>query len=34
MMVGSVIFGLVAFIALGAAGGAMGAWFLGRNQKP
>lgn len=34
MMVGSVIFGLVAFIALGAAGGAMGAWFLGRSQKP
>ncbi|HTU42986.1 MAG TPA: hypothetical protein VMF10_14855 [Candidatus Aquilonibacter sp.] len=34
MMIGSVIFGLVAFIALGAAGGALGAWFMGRNQKP
>lgn len=33
MMVGSVIFGLVAFIVLGAGGGAMGAWFLGRNQR-
>jgi MFS family permease len=33
MMVGSVIFGLVAFIALGGLGGALGAWFLGRNRQ-
>ena len=33
MMVGSVIFGLVAFIALGALGGAAGAWFMGRRQR-
>lgn len=34
VMVGSVIFGLVAFIVLGAIGGWMGAWFLGRSQRP
>lgn len=34
VMAGSVIFGLVAFIALGAIGGWMGAWFLGRNRRP
>jgi MFS family permease len=33
IMVGSVIFGLIAFIALGGVGGALGAWFLGRNQR-
>jgi hypothetical protein len=33
VMAGSVIFGLVAFIALGALGGWTGAWFLGRNQR-
>ena len=33
IMVGSVIFGLIAFIALGSVGGALGAWFLGRNQR-
>jgi MFS family permease len=33
MMVGSVIFGLVAFIALSGLGGALGAWFLGRGQR-
>ncbi len=34
VMAGSVVFGLVAFIALGAVGGWMSAWFLGRNQRP
>jgi hypothetical protein len=33
VMVGSVIFGLIAFIALAGVGGALGAWFLGRNQR-
>jgi MFS family permease len=33
MMVGSVIFGLVAFIVLAAGGGAAGAWFMSRNQR-
>ncbi len=32
VMAGSVIFGLVAFIALGALGGWIGAWFQSRNQ--
>lgn len=34
VMAGSVIFGLVAFIVLGALGGWIGAWFLGRNHRP
>jgi len=34
IMVGSVIFGLIAFIALSGVGGALAAWFLGRNQRP
>ena|ERR1700678_372894 len=34
MMVASVIFALVAFIVLGGLGGALGAAFLGRNDRP
>lgn len=34
MMVGSVIFGLIGFILLGSAGGAICAAFLGRRQRP
>jgi len=34
MMVASVIFGLVAFIVLGTCGGALGATFLGRRDRP
>jgi hypothetical protein len=33
MMAGSVIFGLLAFIALGSVGGAVGAAFLGRRRS-
>lgn len=34
MMVASVIFALVAFVVLGGLGGALGAAFLGRNDRP
>jgi hypothetical protein len=34
MMVASVIFGLVAFVVLGSCGGALGAAFLGRHDRP
>jgi len=34
MMVASVIFGLVAFVALGSCGGALGAVFLRRHDRP
>jgi hypothetical protein len=34
MMVGSVIFGLVLFVALGSLGGAITASFLGRRDRP
>jgi hypothetical protein len=33
MMVASVLFGLVAFVVLGGLGGALGAAFLGRNDR-
>jgi zinc-ribbon domain len=34
MMVASLVFGLVAFMALGGLGGALGAALLGRRQRP
>ena len=34
IMVGSVMFGLVAFIVLGSCGGALGAALLGRHDRP
>jgi hypothetical protein len=34
IMVGSVMFGLVAFIVLGSCGGALGASLLGRHDRP